>query len=492
MDSLSCNGWPQEAALRLLINSIDPAVAERPRQLVASGCAGRVADSEAAFEEIVAALKRLRHDETLLVSSGKAAGIRQSQKLSPRVVIDGTVAGNTSRFARPHGAFPPSPCSGSAWTYIGPQGLLHTAYEALGALARDRWNGELAGRLVVSGGLGAAGGAMARAATLHGAAFLGIEADAEKITRRIREGYCDYCVNGLDEALRILKVAVRQRQAASVGLVGNCAELIPELVQRGVLPDVLTDLSCMDDPLNGYIPAGFPPEAAARLRGQDAGEYLNRARESINLHVHGVIELAKMGAAAFEVGNGLGEMVREIRGTGAEPALQGLDQLLETLSAERCAPLLWVMLSGRREDLRKADDCLIEFFSEDTRPGAWLRIARRSVRSQGLPARVCWMRPEERIIACRRINEMVAAGALSAPAAFAINRTVPNEDVQALLGAFEESAALPETAPHLSGASWVAIDSAANADGETACICVYLADGSPEAGDALERAVGAA
>ncbi|HEY6292537.1 MAG TPA: urocanate hydratase, partial [Terriglobia bacterium] len=280
---ISCKGWQQEAALRMLMNNLDPEIAERPQDLVVYGGAGKAARNWAAYHAIVAALKELENDETLLVQSGKPVGVFRTHEWAPRVLIaNANLVGHWSNWEKFHeferlGLTMYGQMTAGSWIYIGTQGILQGTYETFAAGGRKHFGSDLAGKLVVSGGMGGMGGAQPLAATLNGGAFLGIEVDAERIKRRIRQGYCDICVNDLDEALRILKQAVRQKQATSVGLVGNCADLIPELARRGVVPDLLTDQTSAHDPLNGYIPGGLTLEDAAELRRSDPEEYLKRS-----------------------------------------------------------------------------------------------------------------------------------------------------------------------------------------------------------------------
>src|SRR5579863_1726713 len=277
--SLSCKGWQQEAALRMLMNNLDEAVAERPEELIVYGGTGRAARNWQCYEAIVQALKQLENDETLLVQSGKPVGVFRTHENSPRVLIaNANLVGHWSNWEKFReldrmGLTMYGQMTAGSWIYIGSQGILQGTFETFAAAARKHFAGDLAGKLVVSGGLGGMGGAQPLAATLNGAAFLGIEVDGERIRKRIETAYCDAMVNDLDEALRILKNAVRKREPASVGLVGNCADVIPELARRGVVPDLLTDQTSAHDPLNGYIPSGLSLDAAAELRRSNPDDY---------------------------------------------------------------------------------------------------------------------------------------------------------------------------------------------------------------------------
>ncbi|PYV07931.1 MAG: urocanate hydratase, partial [Acidobacteria bacterium] len=346
---LTCKGWHQEAALRMLMNNLDEEVAERPQDLIVYGGTGKAARNWECYHALVEALKGLE----MIMYGQMTAG---------------------------------------SWIYIGTQGILQGTYETFAAAAQKHFGGDLAGRLVVSGGMGGMGGAQPLAATMNGAAFLGIEVDVEKIKRRIRSGYCDICVNSLDEALRILKNAVRQKQAVSVGLVGNCAELIPELARRGVVPDVLTDQTSAHDPLNGYVPAGLSVKEATELRAKSPEDYLKRSYESIARHVTGMLELQKLGAATFDYGNNIRTMAFEYGGVKNAYNFSGfVPAYLRPLFCEGRGPFRWVALSGEPDDVYRTDDLVLELFPENVILSRWIRLARKHVKFQGLPARICWL-----------------------------------------------------------------------------------------------------
>ena len=315
--TLVCKGWQQEAAMRMLMNNLDPDVAERPQDLIIYGGTGKAARNWACYHAIVAALKDLGNDETLLVQSGKPVGVFQTHEAAPRVLIaNANLVGHWATWEKFRelerlGLMMYGQMTAGSWIYIGTQGILQGTYETFAAAAQKHFGSDLAGKLVVTGGMGGMGGAQPLAATLNGAAFLGIEVDAERIKRRIRSGYCDICVNSLDEAVRILKNAVRQKHAVSVGLVGNCADVIPELARRGIVPDLLTDQTSAHDPLNGYVPSGLSLEEAAELRRKNPEDYLKRSYDSIARHVTGMLELQKLGAATFDYGNNIRTMAFE-------------------------------------------------------------------------------------------------------------------------------------------------------------------------------------
>src|SRR5450432_4465781 len=308
---LTCRGWGQEAALRMLMNNLDPEVAENPDALVVYGGTGRAARSWAAFDAIVRELRRLADDETLLVQSGKPVAVFRTHEWAPRVLIcNSNLVGHWNNWDRFHeldraGLMMYGQMTAGSWIYIGTQGILQGTYETFASAAQQHFAGTLAGKLVVTGGMGGMGGAQPLAATMNGAAFLGIDVDPERIKRRVKMGYCDVMVTNLDEALRILKNAVRKGEATSVGLVGNCADLIPEMARRGVVPDLLTDQTSAHDPIGGYVPNGMTLDQAIELRKKDPQEYKKHSMAAMAQHVQGMLDLQKLGAVTFDYGNNI-------------------------------------------------------------------------------------------------------------------------------------------------------------------------------------------
>ena len=427
---LICKGWQQEAALRMLMNNLDEEVAERPQELIVYGGTGKAARNWECYHAIVEALKGLENDETLLVQSGKPVGVFQTHESAPRVLIaNANLVGHWSTWEQFRelerlGLIMYGQMTAGSWIYIGTQGILQGTYETFAAAGQKHFAGErseelagtLAGRLVVSGGMGGMGGAQPLAATLNGAAFLGIEVDGEKIKRRIRAGYCDICVNDLDEAVRILKNAVRQKQPLSVGLIGNCAQVIPELARRGIVPDLLTDQTSAHDPLNGYIPRGYSLEEAAKLRQENPGDYLKRSYESIAQHVAGMLELQKLGAATFDYGNNIRTMAFEhgrVKDAYKVPGF--VPAYIRPLFCKGRGPFRWVALSGEPADIYRTDDLVLELFPDNAILNRWIRLARKHVKFQGLPARICWLGYGERALFGERLNDLVAKGELKAP-----------------------------------------------------------------------------
>ena len=350
--ALSCKGWQQEAALRMLMNNLDPEVAEKPEDLIVYGGRGKAARNWECFHAIVARLEALENDETLLVQSGKPVGIFRTHSYAPRVLIaNSNLVGHWSDWEHfdeldRAGLMMYGQMTAGSWIYIGTQGILQGTYETFAAAARKHFGGDLAGKLIVSGGMGGMGGAQPLAATLNGAAFLGIDVDPERIKRRVKTGYCDVMVNDLDEALRILKNAVRKREATSVGLVGNCADVIPELARRGVVPDLLTDQTSAHDPIGGYVPQGLtsrrPPNSAQPI----PTSYRKRSLESMARHVEGMLALQKLGAVTFDYGNNIRTFAFEQGVKNAYDFPGFVPAYIRPLFCEGRGPFRWAALSG--------------------------------------------------------------------------------------------------------------------------------------------------
>ncbi|MGH9407723.1 MAG: urocanate hydratase [Terriglobia bacterium] len=502
---LSCKGWQQEAALRMLMNNLDDEVAERPEDLVVYGGAGKAARNWECYHAIVRSLRSLENDETLVVQSGKPAGIFRTHEHSPRVLIaNANLVGHWANWQNFReldrlGLTMYGQMTAGSWIYIGTQGILQGTYETFAAAGKKHFGGDLSGKLVVSGGMGGMGGAQPLAATLNGAAFLGIEADAERIKRRIRGGYCDYCVNDLSEALRILKKAVRQKEAVSVGLAANCADIVPELARRGVTPDLLTDQTSSHDPLNGYIPSGLSPDQARQLRAAAPDDYLKRSYDSIARHVTGMLELQKMGSAVFDYGNNIRTMAFEHGGVKDAYNFPGfVPAYIRPLFCEGRGPFRWVALSGNAADIYRTDDLVLEMFPENASLKRWICLARKQVKFQGLPARVCWLGSGERARFGVRLNEMVARGELAAP--IVIGRD--HLDCGSVASPFRETESMKDGSDAIadwpllnallntaSGASWVSIHNGGGVGIGYALHAgqVTVADGTPEMARRIER-----
>jgi urocanate hydratase len=502
--TLSCKGWQQEAALRMLMNNLDPEVAERPADLVVYGGSGKAARNWACYDAIVASLRALENDETLLVQSGKPVGIFRTHEYAPRVLIaNSNLVGHWNNWEKfgeldRAGLTMYGQMTAGSWIYIGTQGILQGTYETFAAAARKHFGGDLAGKLVVSGGMGGMGGAQPLAATLNGGAFLGIDVDPERIKRRVKSGYCDVMVNDLDESLRILKNAVRKREAASVGLVGNCADLIPALAKRGVVPDLLTDQTSAHDPLGGYVPQGLDVAAAAELRESNPGEYRRRALDSIAAHVRGMLHLQKLGAVTFDYGNNIRTFAFDQGVKDAYDFPGFVPAYIRPLFCEGRGPFRWVALSGEPSDIHRTDQLVLEMFPQNEMLTRWIRLAQKRVRFQGLPARICWLGYGERAKFGLALNDLVARRELKAPIVIGRDHldcgsvASPYRETETMRDGSDAIADWPFLNAMLniaSGASWVSIHNGGGVGigysqhaGQ-----VIVADGTPEMAARIER-----
>jgi urocanate hydratase len=418
---LSCRGWQQEAALRMLMNNLDPDVAERPDDLVVYGGTGRAARSWDAFDAIVATLRRLGDDETLLVQSGKPVAVFRTHPGAPRVLIANSnlvprwATWDEFRRLEALGLTMYGQMTAGSWIYIGSQGILQGTYETFAAVADRHFGGSLAGRLVVTGGLGGMGGAQPLAATMLGGAMLAIEVDPARIEKRLATRYCDRMTRDLDEALAWLAEAQRAGSALSVGLVGNTADVLPELVRRGVVPDVLTDQTSAHDTLNGYVPSGMSLAEAAALRVSDPAGYVARAVETAAVHVRAMLELRRRGAVTFDYGNNVRTVAFDAGVADAFDIPGFVPEYVRPLFCQGKGPFRWVALSGDPRDIYRTDALAAELFPEDAHLQRWLTLARERVQFQGLPARICWLGQGARARFGVAINDLVARGEISAP-----------------------------------------------------------------------------
>jgi urocanate hydratase len=501
---LSCKGWHQEAAMRCLMNNLDPEVAERPGDLVVYGGAGRAARNWASFDAIVRELQRLESDETLLVQSGKPVAVFRTHEYAPRVLIaNSNLVGAWANWEHFHelerrGLMMYGQMTAGSWIYIGTQGIVQGTFETFAAMADRHFGGSLAGRFLVSGGMGGMGGAQPLAATMNGAVFLGIDVDQARIERRVRTGYCDRLALSLDDALRMCEDALEQGCALSVGLLGNCAEVLPELVRRGVTVDAVTDQTSAHDPLNGYVPAGLSLEEADALRRSDERAYIERSVESMARHVSAMLDLQRAGAIAFDYGNNIRKQALDAGCADAFRIPGFVPEYIRPLFCEGKGPFRWVALSGSSEDIRKTDDLALELFPEDRTLNRWLRLARERVQFQGLPARICWLGYGERAEMGERINDLVRRGDLAAPIAIGRDHldtgsvASPFRETEAMLDGSDAVAdwpilnALLNTA---SGASWVSFHHGGGVGIGYSLHAgqVSVADGTPEAERRLNR-----
>jgi urocanate hydratase len=418
---LTCKGWHQEGALRMLMNNLDPEVAERPDELIVYGGTGRAARDWPSFHAIVRSLRSLENDETLLVQSGKPVGIFRTHEEAPRVLIaNSNLVGHWSNYDEfrrlEHlGLIMYGQMTAGSWIYIGSQGILQGTFETFAAAATKHFAGSLKGRLVVSGGMGGMGGAQPLAATMNGACFLGIDVDPRRIEKRIASGYCDRFTDDLDDALDQLSSARRRGKALSVGLAGNCADILPELVRRGVVPDVLTDQTSAHDALNGYVPNGMTLEAALELRAADPAEYVRRAMDAMAEHVQAMLALKRLGAVTFDYGNNIRTQAKQAGVEGAYEIPGFVPEYIRPLFCEGRGPFRWAALSGDPADIAATDKLVLELFPHNETLARWIHLAQKRVHFQGLPARICWLGYGERAEFGVAINDLVKSGKIQAP-----------------------------------------------------------------------------
>ncbi len=502
--TLTCRGWPQEAALRMLMNNLDPEVAERPDDLVVYGGTGRAARSWEAFNAIVATLRRLADDETLLVQSGKPVAVFRTHGSAPRVLIANSnlvprwATWDEFRRLESLGLTMYGQMTAGSWIYIGSQGILQGTYETFAAVADRHFGGSLAGRLVVTGGLGGMGGAQPLAATMLGGAMLAVEVDAARIEKRLATGYCDRMSRDLDEALAWLSEAQRAGRGLSVGLVGNTAEVIPALVARGIIPDVLTDQTSAHDMLNGYVPAGLSVAQAAELRRTSPADYVARSTASAVAHVNAMVQLRQRGAIAFDYGNNLRTVAFDAGVKRAFEIPGFVPEYVRPLFCQGKGPFRWVALSGDPEDIYRTDNLARELFPDDAHLSRWLTLARDRVQFQGLPARICWLGQGQRAKFGVAMNDLVASGEISAPVVIGRDHL----DTGSVASPFRETEGMRDGSDAIadwpilnallnvaSGASWVSFHHGGGVGIGNSLHAgqVIVADGSPEMRVRLQR-----
>ena len=502
--AISCKGWQQEAALRMLMNNLDPEVAERPDDLVVYGGTGRAARSWDAFDAIVAALRALEHDETLLVQSGKPVGVFRTHASAPRVLIaNSNLVGRWAtwdhfRELERAGLMMYGQMTAGSWIYIGTQGILQGTYETFGAVASRHFGGTLSGRVVLTAGLGGMGGAQPLAATMNGGAFLGIEVDEARIDKRLATGYLDRKTRDLDEALAWVRDARDARRAISVGIVGNAADVVPELVRRDVTPDVVTDQTSAHDTLHGYVPVGLSLTEAAALRRRDPREYVARSTASIAAHVRAMLELRRRGAVTFDYGNNIRTVALDAGVRDAFEIPGFIPEYIRPLFCEGKGPFRWVALSGDPGDLARTDELVLELFPTNRLLRNWIDLARERVRFQGLPARICWLGQGERARFGVALNDLVQRGELSAP--IVIGRD--HLDTGSVASPFRETEKMRDGSDAVadwpilnamlnvaSGASWVSFHHGGGVGIGNSLHAgqVIVADGTPEMRARLER-----
>lgn len=500
---LSCKGWQQEAALRMLMNNLDPEVAERPDNLIVYGGRGQAARSWEAFDAIVASLQGLEDDETLLVQSGKPVAVFRTHPDAPRVLIANSnlvphwaTQENFDDLAR-KGLIMYGQMTAGSWIYIGTQGIVQGTYETFAAIARQHFGGSLRGTWTLTAGLGGMGGAQPLAVTLNEGVALVVEAERERAERRQQIGYCDRVTADLEEAMVWVQEAVAAKVPLSVGLIGNAATVLPDLVARGERPDIVTDQTSAHDPLS-YVPAGMSFEEAEALRQRDAGAYQEQAMHAMAAHVRAMLAFQRAGSIVFDYGNNLRQRAYDMGVTDAFDFPGFVPAYIRPLFCEGQGPFRWAALSGDPEDIRRTDQALLDLFPENASLARWLRLAAEKVPFQGLPARICWLGQGDRARAGLRFNEMVARGELSAPLVIGRDHldtgsvASPNRETEGMKDGSDAISDWPILNAMLnvaSGATWVSFHHGGGVGigysqhaGQ-----VIVADGTPAAARRLER-----
>ena len=470
---LSCKGWHQEAAMRMLMNNLDPAVAERPEDLIVYGGGGKAARDWASYHRIIKTLQRLENDETLIVQSGKPVGVFRTHEEAPRVLIANAHLvprwGNIDEFRRLDalGLTMYGQMTAGSWIYIGTQGILQGTYETFAECANQHFGGTLEGRFVVTAGLGGMGGAQPLAITMNGGVCLCVEIDSTRIDRRVETGYCDERSDNLDEALDRLLAARDKKEALSIGLLGNIAEVLPEMIKRGVIPDVLTDQTSAHDLDVGYIPIGHTTESAAAMLASDPEGYRNSVLDAMQQHIQAMLDMKAAGAVTFDYGNNLRGQVSDHRGMTEAFSIPGfVPEFIRPLFCKGSGPFRWAALSGDPNDIAVTDDAVLETFPQKEALARWIHKARKEIHFQGLPARICWLEYGERAEMGLKFNWLVKKGKVSAPIVIGRDHldsgsvASPNRETEGMRDGSDAIAdwpllnALLNTA---SGASWVSL-----------------------------------
>jgi urocanate hydratase len=469
---LRTKGWSQEAALRMLMNNLDPEVAEKPQELIVYGGTGKAARNWECFRAIVASLKTLGNDETLLVQSGKPVAVFKTHAEAPRVLISNAMivpkwaTWDEFRRLEAKGLTMYGQMTAGSWIYIGTQGILQGTYETLAAAARRHFGGSLRGRLVLTAGLGGMGGAQPLAVTMNDGVAIIVEVDPDRIRRRLETRYVDTMTESLDEALRMAEEARAKGEALSIALLGNAADVLPEFVRRGVVPDVLTDQTSAHDELNGYVPRGLPYNVALRLRRENPDDYIRRAYESMAAHVEAMLELKRRGARAFDYGNNIRGQAQTAGVADAFDIPGFVPEYIRPLFCLGKGPFRWAALSGKPADIYATDEAVLKEFPEDEALARWIRKAQKRVKFQGLPARICWLGYGERARFGAVINHLVKKGRTSAPIVIGRDHldtgsvASPNRETEGMRDGSDAIADWPILNALLnavSGASWVSV-----------------------------------
>ncbi|MCX6570648.1 MAG: urocanate hydratase [Candidatus Aminicenantes bacterium] len=501
---LTTKGWSQEGALRMLMNNLDPEVAEKPGELIVYGGTGKAARNWEAYRAIVASLKKLENDETLIVQSGKPVAVFRTHPEAPRVLIANALIvpqwATWDEFRRLEalGLTMYGQMTAGSWIYIGTQGILQGTYETLAAVARNHFGGSLKGRLTLTAGLGGMGGAQPLAVTMNGGVAIVVEVDPRRIQRRLDTKYVDVMTDRLDEALRLAREAMKKEEPLSIALLSNAADVLPEFVRRGITPDILTDQTSAHDELNGYVPHGLAYEDALALRVKDPADYIRRSYVSMAVHVEAMLELRKRGAKAFDYGNNIRGQARK---AGVEKAFDIPGFVPEYIRPLFClgkGPFRWAALSGKPQDIYATDEAVLREFPEDEALARWISKARSQVKFQGLPARICWLGYGERARFGAVINHLVKKGKITAPIVIGRDHldtgsvASPNRETESMRDGSDAIADWPVLNALLnavSGASWVSVHHGGGVGIGLSLHAgmVVVADGTPMMGRRLER-----
>jgi urocanate hydratase len=501
---LTTKGWSQEGALRMLMNNLDPQVAEKPAELIVYGGTGRAARSWEAYRAIVASLKKLENDETLIVQSGKPVAVFRTHAEAPRVLISNAMIvpqwANWDEFRRLEalGLTMYGQMTAGSWIYIGTQGILQGTYETLSAVGRKHFGGSLKGTLTLTAGLGGMGGAQPLAVTMNDGVAIVVEVDPHRIERRLETRYVDVSTDSLDEALRLAKEAMRKGTPLSIALLGNAADVLPEFVRRGITPDILTDQTSAHDELNGYVPNGMPYAEAIALRKKDPADYIRRSYAAMAAHVEAMLELRKRGARAFDYGNNIRGQAKRAGVANAFDIPGFVPEYIRPLFCLGKGPFRWAALSGKPGDIYATDEAVLKEFPEDEALARWIRKARSQVKFQGLPARICWLGYGERARFGAVINRLVKTGKISAPIVIGRDHldtgsvASPNRETEGMRDGSDAIADWPVLNALLnavSGASWVSVHHGGGVGIGLSIHAgmVVVADGTAAMGRRLER-----
>ncbi len=502
--NLSCKGWIQEAAMRMLMNNLDPDVAENPDELIVYGGYGKAARNWDSYYAIINSLQQLEEDETLLVQSGKPVAVFKTHTNAPRVIISNSMLvpkwGTWEEFRRLDalGLTMYGQMTAGSWIYIGTQGILQGTYETFAECARQHFNGSLEGKFLLTAGLGGMGGAQPLAATMNGAAFLGIDVDKTRIQKRLDTKYLDVMTDNLDEALDIINKAKSEKKAISVGLIGNAGEILPEILKKGIVPDILTDQTSAHDTLNGYVPMGYSFEDALKLRKSDPEEYIKQAKITIVNHLNAMLEFKKRGAITFDYGNNIRGEAKENGVINAFDIPGFVPEYIRPLFCDGKGPFRWAALSGDPNDIYETDKAVLEAFPDDVALNRWIKLAQEKVQFQGLPARICWLGYGDRAKMGKIFNNLVATGKVKAP--IVIGRD--HLDCGSVASPYRETEGMKDGSDAI--ADWPILNALLNAIGGASWVSVHhgggvgigksihagmvvVADGTPEAEQRLER-----